>query len=380
MENSKRKSNGKRLLSVLLAAMLIGSATVATSSYTGVGISASAVSDTEETSASDFEYSTNDDGTVTITGYNGSDTEITIPSEIDGKSVTEIGEDAFSGCDKITNVIIPDSVTIIGRSAFNGCDGLTNITIPDNVTYLGEVYAKSASALSECKNLTNVTVSENNKTYSSQDGVLFNKDKTELIMCPRGKSGIYEIPDSVNLIRMAAFQDCQELTGITIPDSVTTIDTWAFMRCMKLKSVTIPDSVTLINYMAFGYSKIDQSSIDDFTIYGVKNSAAETYAKENKMKFVAINEPIVEPSEEPSKEPSTEPSSNPEQSSKDEPSKTTENSSTQQTSENTGTADTSNTDVPKTADSVLPAFMVALFATISGITAVIFSKRKKSEQ
>lgn len=232
---------------------------------------------------------------------------------------------------------------------------------------LGEVYAMSASALSGCKNLTNVTVSEDNKTYSSQDGVLFNKDKTELIMCPRGKSGTYEIPDSVNLIRMSAFQTCQELTGITIPDSVTTIDTWAFMCCMNIKSVTIPDSVTLINYMAFGYSKPDQSyPIDGFTIYGMKNSVAETYAKENNMKFVAINEPIVEPSEEPS----TEPSSTPEQPSKDEPSKTTDTSNT----------DIPNTDTPATADSGMSAFMVALLAAMSGITAVIFSKRKKNEQ
>lgn len=95
MNNSKSQSKGKKLMSVLLAAMLIGSATVTVGSYTGTSITASAVTDTAKISVSDFEYSINDDGTATITGYNGSDTELTIPSEIDGKTVTGIGEDAF---------------------------------------------------------------------------------------------------------------------------------------------------------------------------------------------------------------------------------------------------------------------------------------------
>ncbi|MGN1458163.1 MAG: leucine-rich repeat domain-containing protein [Acutalibacteraceae bacterium] len=270
MDISKRKSNGKskRLLSVLLAAMLIGSATFAASPYTKVGISASAVSDTEETSASDFEYSENDDGTVTITGYYGEDSEIVIPSEIDSKPVTKIGEEAFYSDKELISVTISDGVTLIGSSAFENCANLTNIDIPNSVTTIGK------SAFCWCTNLTNInisdgvteivgdvftgstaltsiTVSENNKNYSSQDGVLFSKDKTKLVRCPEGKTGVYKITDGVTIIGNSSFSGCTDLTNIDISDSVTTIEDWAFSGCTGLTSIDISDGVTTIGDAVF---------------------------------------------------------------------------------------------------------------------------------
>ncbi|MDD6489455.1 MAG: leucine-rich repeat protein [Clostridia bacterium] len=141
MYKSKTKvpNKAKRLLSVVLAALTIGSTVFATGSLTGVGISASAVSDTAKSSTSDLEYSTNNDGTVTITGYNGSDTKLVIPSEIDGKSVTRIiSKSQFgSGFTGLTSVTIPDSVTEIGDHAFSFCTGLTSVTISNSVTEIG---------------------------------------------------------------------------------------------------------------------------------------------------------------------------------------------------------------------------------------------------
>lgn len=81
----------------------------------------------------DYEYTLLDDGTVEISDYTGSDTEIQIPSVIDEKSVTSIGESAFSWCSNLSSIEIPDSVTSIGVLAFNGCRSLSSIEIPANV-------------------------------------------------------------------------------------------------------------------------------------------------------------------------------------------------------------------------------------------------------
>lgn len=191
------------------------------------------------------------DGVTSIKNYTFSDcyklTAITIPD-----SVTTIEKNAFYHCQGLTTIMIPDNVTSIGSSAFQYC-GLTNVSIGSGVTSIGD------TAFKGCDNLTSITipasvanigifafnierlisidVDVDNQNYSSEDGVLFDKEKATIICYPHGKTETsYEIPDGVTSIRYYAFHGCN-LTSITIPASVTSIQSQVFRFSNNLTSI-----------------------------------------------------------------------------------------------------------------------------------------------
>ena len=190
-------------------------------------------------------------------------TSVTMPN-----SLTSIGENSFDACIDLTSMIIPDSVKSIGEHAFYTCTSLKNVTIGNSLNMI------SNFVFVGCNSLENIMVDENNLNYSSIDGVLFNKKKTELILYPVGNSrNAYSIPNSVTSIGYYAFWGCTNLRNIKIPNNVESIGDYAFYNCTSLTSVTIPNSVTSIGNDAFyGCSSLTSVTIPN-SVTSIGNNA-----------------------------------------------------------------------------------------------------------
>lgn len=184
--------------------------------------------------------------------------------------VTRIGESSFSSCEALTTINMPDELTVIDNFAFYRCNSLSSITIPKRVTTIGYL------ALADCSSLSSFNVAEGNSYYSSENGVLFNKNKTILLQYPQAKSETsYIIPNSVTSITYMAFFGCSILTSVTIPNSMKNIGEYAFESCSGLTSITIPDKVTTIEQGTFcGCSGLTSITIPK-SVTSLGNSAFE---------------------------------------------------------------------------------------------------------
>lgn len=155
---------------------------------------------------------------------------------------------AFDSCSNLESITIPDSVVSIGNHAFFSCSSLKSITIPKNVTSIGD------EVFYNCFDLASINVDSDNPAYCSEGGVLYNKEKTEIIRYPKEKEGTsFAIPNGVTSISVGAFADCSNLTSVTIPDSVNSIGDSAFSECSSLTGITIPDGVMEIGSKTFYY-------------------------------------------------------------------------------------------------------------------------------
>lgn len=320
----------------LLCAVLSGIMAFSTFAV-AVPITASAAESQASVSATygDFEYTLEDDYTCTITGYNGTASNVTIPSTIYGykvsgigynsfydnnniisvtlpnslksigysafaktnlkkvtipNSVTEIGHYAFSGCENLSSLTFSNKLESIGDRCFENCTSLTSVTLPNSVTAIGWSAFDSCSSLKtvsigsglkhcetqssswyifkNCIALESITVSSSNNNYSSANGIMYDKKKTEILVYPRAKKD----------------------TSYTVPSTIKTLYFMSTNNNLYLKTITIPSSVTYIENNAVGYLNIDWNyyKVSGFTIKGYKGTAAERYARNNDFNFVQL--------------------------------------------------------------------------------------------
>lgn len=175
--------------------------------------------------------------------------------------VKTIGQNAFYTCRKLTSIELSENLTTIESGAFQSCIVLKNIEIPDCVATIADgsftdcaeletvtigkgCTSVTASAFTRDSQLVKFDVSEDNESYTSVDGVLYNKKKTAVVCYPKSLSGEYVIPDTVTSIEKCAFEKCNKLTKITIGSGVETVNPYAFNQCNLLATVVFKDSDT----------------------------------------------------------------------------------------------------------------------------------------
>jgi hypothetical protein len=156
-----------------------------------------------------------------------------------------IGGNAFSGGAMLTSITLPDSLVSIGRGAFAVCRSLLQISIPSRVSFLDylDFYA--------CYLLTSINVAEDNEYFTSLNGVLYNKNITELIVCPAGLAGEITVPSTVTRLLQNSFDNCKNLTSIVLPDGLLFIDGFAFENCLGVQSIIIPKTVQTVHGYIF---------------------------------------------------------------------------------------------------------------------------------
>ena len=250
----------------------------------------------------DFTYEVNNDGSCTITDYEGKSADVSIPSTICGHKVTKIGGAAFGYNESIKSVIVPNGVTNIDVGAFECCDNLTKVSLPDTITYIdayafaynekladisipNDVEYVGESAFEETKWLND---QPNGIVYAGKVAYIYKgtswlnikvsiKDGTKYIADKAfaGQYGIVEVtlPDSLRGIGSGAFLLCDSLTSINIPDGVETIEGEAFKYCEKLANITIPESVSYIGGETFADTKWFNKQADGL-VYAGNNAYA----------------------------------------------------------------------------------------------------------
>lgn len=238
----------------------------------------------------EFKYTVNGDN-VTITGYTGAGGRVVVPQEIDGKTVTAIGDSAFSNCSGLETIKFNSGLQSIGSEAFSGCNNLqninlpeslttigcgvftspyiTSITIPKNVVSMGEGYRVGYSTFSGCKNL---------ETVIFEEGMTKIPD-VALYYCENVKNIV--IPDGVTIIGNRALRKTA-IEILKLPETLEVIEDNAVWECSALKKVIMSNNVRSIGSEAF-------AGCINMTIYGYSDSYAEAYATENNIPFKNYN-------------------------------------------------------------------------------------------
>ena len=219
-----------------------------------------------------WEYEVQEDGTVAITKYNGSESEITIPATLGGKKIDAV-YNCFSASDKITSVTVSEGITGL-LNTFYGCSKLESVKLPNTLKSIGFITFESCSSLKSITIPESVTsIAENAFRFSGIESIV--------------------IPKNITKIEKNTFAACKNLKSITIPGNVKTVDARAFEACTSLEKAVIESGVTNIGTEAFyACEKLTDVSIDS-SVKSIGGSAFESTKwlenQKNKDPFVVVN-------------------------------------------------------------------------------------------
>ncbi|MDO5559555.1 MAG: leucine-rich repeat protein [Oscillospiraceae bacterium] len=281
---------GIRKAAVLVSSLILLSA----GTFTLIKFSSSQPGNAYIISADDCEYGglvyvKNADDTITVKGHTDDAdlTDLVIPDEIDGCPVTEIADKAFYGCRTMSTLSLGKNIKVIGESAFAGTGSgsmitLNELTVSCSIDTMADgcfLYAEILKLnISDSVQsipirftfdlaLSEIIVDKSNNYYSSDNGVLFNYDKTTLIKCPAKTSlKSFEVPDSVESISDYGFYNCISLKRISLGKNTSVIGKYAFAGIsyndpMCLDEITLPDNLEALGENAFHYVKISRINI-----------------------------------------------------------------------------------------------------------------------
>ena len=237
-----------------------------------------------------------------------------------------IGDECFKGCDDLNDIYLPDGLEVLGTSAFEDCRSLAivsipfrlsiipakafantalrKIQIPDNIISIGE-YAFTGTPITEfhipatltdmsvnslrfCPRLQNIFVEQGNPNFTDVDGVLYNTDQSQLLQVPTMRSGVFNIPEGVQLIEEKALNTCKSITHINIPASVTLIGAGAFAGT-GISSLVLPDGLNIISdEMCYNCSALQELVIPA----SVTKVGASAFSKCTSLSFVQLPEQV----------------------------------------------------------------------------------------
>lgn len=223
-----------------------------------------------------YQYEVLDDGTAQITKYVGTEKDVVIPSELDGKKVTKLNAEAFYSMD-VVSVKVPDTVVYIGRIAFGECRELEKIWLSASVAELG--YA----VFSNCSSLATIEVDEKNTAFVAEDNILYTKNKEELIRYGVGKDKVV-IPASVKVIGEWALSHI-DVKELVLPEGIISLKEGAFANNHSLQRINFPESLTYIGEIALAGAGI----ADVYIPKSVTNIGSAAFANCHSMEKIVVD-------------------------------------------------------------------------------------------
>ena len=257
-----------------------------------------------------FSYTVSN-GKATVTAVDASVSgEVSVPENLGGYPVTNIGQHAFSNCEDITSIVLPESVESIGDYAFSYCTSLTEISLPQNLTNTGY------RAFSHCAALKSVNLPRNLNTVASYAfeyctaleeiilpqavesigyNAFYHCEKLKNVTVPSSVETIgssafafcsslvsASLPDDLTSLESSVFRECASLISVNIPEGITSIGSSAFYKCTSLGTITLPDSIMNIESYAFSYSGLVNIVIPD-SLISIGNNAFSGCSKFEKV-------------------------------------------------------------------------------------------------